>query len=146
MELGLDNLIDGKRIVQIDADVIPAPPHARYPGNHLYVNCHYDVSMSTTPLAQMYQLARTDALKIVRQLATNPMVKSSVSIVVRVQGHFPSPGAQRPARRRIYEVSMLSSELPAGAECLTPEHLTQMGALETSQLDDIAELMHQPTS
>jgi hypothetical protein len=109
MELGLNDLIDGKRIVQIDADSMPAPAHAQYP-EHLYVNCHYDVAMARTPRTDLYDAARSDGLEIVRRLATNAVARRFVSVVVRVIGHFPYPGMQRPARRRVYEVGILSAK------------------------------------
>jgi hypothetical protein len=143
MDLGLNDLIDGKRILQIDADSLPTPPQSRYPGEHLYVNCHYDVGMATMPLADLYDVARSDALEIVRRLAANPAVRGFVSVVVRVQGHFPFPELKRPARRRIYEVSILTSKLPASSVSLTSESLGKIEAVESSQLDDIAELFHQ---
>jgi hypothetical protein len=146
MELGLDSLIDGKRIVKIDGAPIPAPPHAIHPGEYLYVNCHYDVGMAKIPLNELYQIARSDALEIVRRLGTNSAVRKLVGVVVRIQGHFPCPGAMRPARRRVYEVSILTTKLPPGDPPITEDNLTQMGAFESSQIDDIAELMHQTAS
>jgi len=146
MDLGLHSLIDGRRIVEIDAAPIPAPPNSRHPGEHLYVNCHYDVGMAKIPLAELFQVARSDAFEVIRRLAANPAVHDFVSVVVRIQGHFPYPGAKRPARRRIYEVSILCTELPPSGVPFTPDSLTHMRAFESTQLDDIAQLIHQPAT
>ena len=88
-------------------------------------------------------VARSDALEIVRRLAANRAVRGFVSVVVRIQGHFPFPGMERPARRRIYEVAIFTSKLPRSGGPVTPETLGTLEAFEGSEIEDIAELLRQ---
>jgi hypothetical protein len=137
MELGLNDLVDSTRIVQIDADSLPSIPHAARQGNHLYVNCHYSVEISGhMPRTELYETARADVLEIVRRLTTYPAICSFLSINVRVIGHFPYPEMKRPAIRRIYAVSIDTENLPRSAAPITPETLPAMKAFEDSQLND----------
>ncbi|MEX2173227.1 MAG: hypothetical protein WD872_02625 [Pirellulaceae bacterium] len=101
--------------------------------------------MAKPPSTDLYDAARSDGLEIVRRLAEKPAVRKFVSLVVRVIGHFPDPQMQRPARRRIYEVSVLSNNLPTGSRPISRADLKRMGAVEGSQIDDVAELLHQTT-
>lgn len=144
MELHLSNLVDGKRIVQIDADSLPSIPRAARQGNHLFVNCHYAVEVSgRTPRNELYVAARTDALEIVRRLTAYLAIRSFLSVNVRVMGHFPYPGMTRPALRRIYAVSIDTENLPRNAAPITPEMLPAMKAFEESQLEDAPEAVHE---
>src|SRR5689334_21682118 len=88
MDFRLDDLIDHKRIVAIDATPVPAPPHSRYPGLHLLVNCHYDVAMADKAAPDLLEIARADALDVMRRLAADPNAANHVSVVVTVYGHF----------------------------------------------------------
>ncbi|HUE73779.1 MAG TPA: hypothetical protein VMP01_23065 [Pirellulaceae bacterium] len=137
MNVQLDDLVDRKRIVAIDATPIPAPPNSPHPGEHLFVNCHYDVSQAKRPLHELASDARGDALQIVRRLGANPIVQAYVSAVVTVYGHFPVHGAARPARRRIYRVGVLAKDLPANGTLLGPDFFSRFGVDESSELDDI---------
>jgi hypothetical protein len=143
MDFGLDDLIDHERIIALDATPVPAPPHSRYPGLHLLVNCHYDVAMAQRTPAELLDLARYDALQAMRRLAADPKTAKYVSVVVTIYGHFPCPGAVRPARRRMYRLNILTEELIASGAAMTPAGLSAMHADESSELDDVAELLHQ---
>ena len=142
MKTTLADLVDQKRIVAIDATPIPAPPNSSHPGDHLFVNCHYDVGMANIPHQELLEEARGDALEIVRILAAQPRI-DVVSVVVTVYGHFPSPGAPRLARRRIYRANVLYRDLPIEASLVTADFFSRVAAAESSELDDLAELLHQ---
>jgi hypothetical protein len=143
MDFELDDLVDHARIVALDATPVPAPSQSRYPGMHLLVNCHYDVAMAEKTPAELLDFARQDALHAMRRLAGHPETAKYQSVMVTVYGHFPCPGAVRPARRRIYRLNILTEELLAGNAAMTPTSLTAMRADESSELDDVAELLHQ---
>lgn len=140
----LSNLVDHGRIVAIDEAAVPAPPNSSYPGEHWFVNCHYHPSMSALAAAEMLYEARNDALVMLRQLADRPKVREFVSIVITVYCHIPVAGAARPARRRAYRTHVLCRDLPHGASQLTCESFQQLRADEDSELDGVAELLHQP--
>lgn len=142
MHLELGNLVDHQRIVAIDATPVPAPPNSEYPGEHLLVNCHYAADHASRPPHELLEEARADALQIVSRLASTPNIHDYVSAVVTVYGHFSVAGAPRPARRRIYRVNVLCKDLPASGAPVTPDYFAQMQAVESSELDDVAELLH----
>ena len=52
-------------------------------------------------------------------------------------------GAARPARRRIYRVNILCKELPVSGALVTPDFFAHVQAVESSELDDVAELLHE---
>jgi hypothetical protein len=142
MDFGLDELVDHKRIVAMDATPVPAPPHSLYPGLHLLVNCHYDVALAEKAPAYLLENAREDALQVVRRLAADSEVSKYVSVLVTIYGHFPCPGAERPARRRIYRLNILTEELLAVGVAITSTSLSATHADESSELAPIAELLH----
>lgn len=143
MDFQLDDLIDHDRIVAIDAAPIPAPPASSHPGEHLFVNCHYDVSQATRPPHELLDFARADARKIVERLAANRGISRYVSAIITVYGHFPCAGAVRPARRRIYRVDVLGKDFPSNGSPITSNFFAQVQAAESSELDDVAELLHE---
>jgi hypothetical protein len=50
---------------------------------------------------------------------------------------------ERPARRRIYEVAILTSKLPSSSVAVTPESLCTLEVIEGSEIEDIAELLRE---
>jgi hypothetical protein len=142
MDVGLDDLVDQKRIVAIDATPVPAPPQSAYPGVHLLVNCHYDVALAEKAPALLLESAREDALQVMRRLAAEPKAAKYVSIMVTIYGHFPCANADRPARRRIYRLNILAEELFTSRSGVTQSNLATMRADESSELDEISELLH----
>ncbi len=143
MDWKLDNLVDQRRIVAIDVTPLPAPPGSEYPGEHLFVNCHYGASDATRPPHELLNEARADVLQIFSRLASVPSIHDYVSVVVTAYGHFPAPGAARPARRRIYRVNILCQYLASDGAAITPDFFSHVRAVESSELDDVAELLHQ---
>jgi hypothetical protein len=143
MNFGLDSLVDGKRIVAIDVGPVPFPSHALHPGEHLFANCHYGSSMADVSLADMFHIARNDALEILRRLASTSAIQMYVGLVACIYGHFPVAGAERPARRRIYDIGVLCRNLLRHDGPLTLDSFAGIYAIENSQLTDIAELRHQ---
>lgn len=143
MDFQLNDLVDRQRIVAIDATPVPAPPGASHPGEHLFVNCHYDVSQAARPPHELLDVARADALQVIGRLAAAPNIHGYVSAVVTVYGHFPVAGAARPARRRIYRVNVLCKDLPANGALMTADFFSRVQAAESSELDDVAELLHE---
>ncbi len=143
MDYRLDDLVDQQRIVAVDATPVPAPPNSRYPGEHLLVNCHYGVEMAQKAPGALLDVARADAVEVMRRLAADPQTANYVSAVVTIYGHFPCPGAGRPARRRIYRLNILTRELLASGAELKADGLPGMHAEESSELEDIAELLHE---
>lgn len=146
MDESLSNLVDQRRIVAIDAGIFPEPPGSPSPGDHLLVNCHYDVSMAGIPPQEMLVEARSDALKIVRCLAAQHRCADIISIVVTVYAHIPVAGAARPARRRVYRVNVFSRDIPSNPLSVTEDFFSRVAAFESSELNDVAELLHQTTS
>jgi hypothetical protein len=146
MDFQLSNLVDHKRIVAIDATPVPAPPDSPQPGDHLFVNCHYDASQATRPRHELLDEARADALQIVGRLAGVPNIQRYPSVVMTVYGHFPVAGASRPARRRIYRVNVLGKDLPRNGAPLTPSYFSQVHAVESSELDDLSQLLHETST
>jgi hypothetical protein len=142
MNYGLEGLVDGDRIAAIDVGVVPYPPHARNPGDHLFANCHYSVAMADTPLADLFHTARSDAINILGRLASTSATQIHVGLVVCVYGHFAVPGAERPVRRRIYDICVLCRDLIHRDGPLTIDNLAELHAIEDSQLTDVAELRH----
>lgn len=146
MTYQFDDLVDRERIVAIDSAPIPAPPASSRPGEHLFVNCHYAARQADHSPQELLDLARSDALQIVGRLAATGGIGRFVSAIVTVYGHFPVAGAERPARRRIYRVGILPKDLPRNGATLTPHYFAQVHAEESSELDDVAELLHAPAS
>jgi hypothetical protein len=137
MDFGLEDLIDGTRIVKIDADSIPSPPNALAQGNYLLVNCHYSIEISgQSERTELFDTARMDVLKIAGRLAKQPIVRDFLTVNVRVVGHFPCPNMLRPAIRRIYEVSMDSRQLDCSTGKFTAGSLSTLSVFEGSQLAD----------
>lgn len=142
MDFQLDDLIDHDRIVAIDAAPIPAPPASSHPGEHLFVNCHYDVSQATRPPHELLETVRADALQIAGRLAGDHSIARYVSAIITVYGHFPCAGAVRPARQRIYRVEVFGKNFPTNGSPITSDFFAQVQAAESSELDDVAELLH----
>jgi hypothetical protein len=138
----LDNLVDRRRIVAIDATPVPAPPGSDHPGEHLLVNCHYAADHATRSPHELLDEARADALQIVSRVASIPNIHDYVSVVVTIYGHFPVSGAARPARRRVYRVNFLCKELPSDGTFVAPQFFAQVQAVESSELDEVAGLLH----
>jgi hypothetical protein len=145
MEFDLSSMVDRRRILAIDASSVPAPPQAAHPGDHLFVNCHYDVAMASHSPLELLQFARDDAQEIVHRLAINERMRNFVSLVVTIYGHFPAPGAQRPARRRIYRMNVLSDDLPTEHALAMPNWFSDLHYEESSELDELTELIHTTT-
>ena len=140
MEIGLQDLIDGKRIVAIDATPIPVPAQT---GEHLFVNCHYSPETAGhTPRTELYDAAQADVLKILNRIANIPAVRRFLSVNVRVIGHFPYPEMNRPAIRRIYAIRVDTENLPRNAASITRGMLPMMNAMEDSQLHDAPPMLH----
>jgi hypothetical protein len=142
----LSNLVDHKRIVAVDATPVRAPRNSRHPGEHLLVNCHYDVSMARATPSELLSQARADVLEITRRLAAESHLQDLVSLVVTVYGHFPIPEAARPARCRVYRTNILYRDLPTDASLVTSDFFSRLNAHESSELDDVAELLIQPAT
>ncbi|HEY2411237.1 MAG TPA: hypothetical protein VGI40_03295 [Pirellulaceae bacterium] len=142
MDIRLDDLVDHKRIVALDATPVPAPAHSPYPGLHLLVNCHYDIAMAEKAAADLLELGREDALHVLSRLAAGSSAAKYVSVVVTIYGHFPCQGADRPARMRIYRLNVLTEELLAAGTPITSTGLTEMHADESSELETVSELLH----
>jgi len=141
MDKNFSSLVDHRRIVEIDSDTVPAFPPAPVNGESLFVNCHYDTSLAATPRAELLEMARLDALEICRRLPADERMKKCAAAVVTVYGHFPVPGGNRPARRRIYRVAVLSQDLRSN-RVRSPTFLSDIKAEESSELDDVADLLH----
>jgi hypothetical protein len=137
----LANLVDQQRIVAIDAAPIPLSTNVAVPGDYLFVNCHYHASLAVLPRTELLELARVDALEICRRLATDQRMNNCVASIVTIYGHFPVPNGTRPARRRIYRVTVLSPEIRSN-RVMSPSFLSDVHAEESSELDDVAELLH----
>jgi hypothetical protein len=135
------SLVDTRRIVAVDSDMVPFPagPLQR---EYLLVNCHYDTSLATAPGVQLLDWARSDAFEICRRLTADPRLHQCAAAVVTVYGHFPVSGAARPARRRIYRVTVPAQDLRTD-RAISPSFLADIQAEESSELDDVAELLHQ---
>lgn len=99
--------------------------------------------MADVSLAELFYNARSDAMEILQRLKSSTAMQTHVGFVVCIHGHFPFPGAQRPAHRRIYDVGVLFRDLLLHAGPITVESLAAMHAIENSQLTDVAELRHQ---
>ena len=121
---------------------MPAPPSSVDSGEYLYVNCHYSVPHSVRPLQELSDSAHTDALSIAGRLATTPGIQRYLGAVITVYCHIPVIGAARPARRRAYRLSVRCKDLPTTGAPLTPELFERVCAVESAELEDIAELLH----
>jgi hypothetical protein len=144
MDDSLASLVDQTRIVAIDATVVPAPPQAALPGEYLFVNCHYNVSLANAPRTDLFDSARSDSLEICRRLAADQCIDRCVAAVVTIYGHFPVDGAARPARRRIYRVTVRSQDLRSN-RLNSSTFLSDSHAEESSELVEIVDLIHQAT-
>ena len=138
----LRGMADQKRITEIDVTPVPAPPTSSHPGEHLFANCHYNACMTVLPRQELLDLARADSVTILRRLATQQRTQNIVSFVVTVYGHFPIPGASRPARRRIYRVNVPCEALPADASLITLTFLNRPGAVQSFELDELEETLN----
>lgn len=143
MNSSLSDLVDELRIVAIDSSVIPAGPTSALPGDLLFVNCHFSVEASAGPLNFLLEEARHDAAQIMRRLVQRGEQNGVAAIVLTCYGHFPVPGAARPARRRVYRLTAHSADLPVDPARITAELFAQAIFEETSELDEVAELLHQ---
>jgi hypothetical protein len=140
----LSGMVDGKRIVAMDGLPVPAVPNSSYPGDHFFANCLYAESMATKALPLLFEEAREDALEMLRRVTTLPAARDCVSAVVTVYGQFPVPGAARAARRRIYRLGVLRKDWPPNGSQITRAYVSHLStAEESSELEDIAELLHQ---
>ncbi len=138
------HLVDHKRIIQIDSDTLPPFPNSPLKGDSLFVNCHYDVSLAGMPKAELLEQARSDTLEICQQLATDSRLDKCVAAVVTVYGHFPVHGGSRPARRRIYRVTISSKDIRSNS-VMSSSFLSDIQAEEDSELDDVADLLQHAT-
>jgi len=143
-DIHFNDLVDHNRIVAIDAALVPAGPTWPHAGDYLFVNCHYKVGHTNLPPHELLEEARADALAIVQRLKS-PHIKDYVVLTVTVYGHIEVPGAARPARRRIYRISVQCKDLPENTRDLAADELARILGEESSELDDVAELLHQTT-
>jgi hypothetical protein len=134
-------LADGQRILVVTAGEVPAPPHAKHQGNHLFVNCLYDESTRQLSSGAILAAARADTLMVLRFLVANKMVKDIVSVVIT----FVAESRIRIPRRRLYRYSIFTSALAIDEEKIdasyfSPSHET----IQSSEVEEIAVLL--PTS
>jgi hypothetical protein len=141
----LSGMVDGKRIVATDGLPVPAAPNSSCPGDHFFANCLYAESMASKARPELLEDAREDALEMLRRVTTLPQARGCVSAVMTVYGQFPVPGAARAARRRIYRLGVLRNDWPSNSSQITRAYVSNLStAEESSELEDIAELLHQP--
>ncbi len=134
----LNELVDGGRIEAISATPVPAPAHARYPGEHLVVNCQYSAIVAGSEPSELVVIARSDLARIVRVLVEEDPLAGMRSICV---SFFGCPTTAGPSQR-IYRYAVLSENCPASADAVTSDSLLEaIDCIESSDVDAVAALL-----
>ncbi len=137
MEDDLQDFVDGERIDKITSSLVPAPPHSKYPGEHLLVNCLYTATVATSEPSELICNARSDLLQIVRQLVEKNLLAESRSLSVsffgyRTEGRY----------ERLYRYSVLNESYPTDSHLLTIDSLiASSDAIESSEINVVADLL-----
>jgi hypothetical protein len=130
----LSDFADGRRLLSVEAVPIPAPAHAQFPGDHLFVNCLYHQDVGTERCEALLVAARHDTLLLIQTLLDKADLWEFKSICITFYVDI------RP-RRRSYRFSVLTSYLRDNV--LTPDDLLcwNESLLQSSQIDEIARLL-----
>jgi len=75
------------RIRDIRADVVPSAPEARYPGQHLIVNCVYDPRVAQYQPTRALSIARADVAEILQTIARAPELDEVRSVNIHLLYH-----------------------------------------------------------
>jgi hypothetical protein len=134
----LQGLVDYNRIDAIWSALVPAPPHAEFPGNHLIVNCRYPASVTLTAPNELLCIARSDLVIIVRLLIDNHLLIGSRSLFVRFLAIEP----EETQGQRVYTYSLPNEGYPKTSDLITVEGLLNIvGIIESSELDSVSYLL-----
>src|SRR4051812_1351618 len=101
----LSHLADGKRIIGIEAVLVPATPMAQHQGTHLFVNCLYSQEMIKLNPETILSSAREDTVLVLRALVERSMLDGVASVCVS----FVARGENAERVYRLYRYSILSS-------------------------------------
>jgi len=134
----LSHLADGKRLLAVEAGEIPAPPHAKHPGNHLFVNCLYHNSVNQLSSELMLAAARADTLVVLQFLRTNKMLDDIVSVCIS----FYADTESRNPRHRLYRYSIFTSSISHDEMAIDASYFSpSKESIQSSQREDIARLL-----
>ena len=141
----LDPLCKG-RIRDIQAVVVPSAPEARYPGQHLIVNCVYDSNVATYQPERALSTARADIARILQTIARAPWLDEVRSVTVYLLYHK-TPGDEQPlpvGQCRSYVYAILREGLQIAPESLDERYMTSNRFFqERSELDRLAKLLRE---
>jgi hypothetical protein len=140
----LRKVLDSRTVKAIQGCVIPAPPHAEYPGNHLFVNCFYDPLVLGWDAAALLATARADAVVMLRCLIAERAMHEIESVCLTFLIYPedpPSPDEDVPPCR-IYRYNVVSSELNVDPEAVNLQFLLSNALfLQSSRMPEISQLI-----
>jgi hypothetical protein len=141
-DMGLDgsltHLIDGKRIMAVEATLVPAPPTAEHQGNHLFVNCLYNSIVVGLPTDFALALARSDTIRILQTLVKDDMLRGTASVCVTFVTMMNLGG-----RRRLFRYSILTPSISANASEIDPSYFSRTkDCIQSSEIDAIERLIN----
>jgi hypothetical protein len=130
----LPGLVDGQQLLCIEGTFLPAPLHARYPGNHLLVNCLYNPGIACLSPEMIIRLARKDTIAILRALNTEGLPGQAQSICVT----FICKNKNRESIIRLYRFNILSEKLPCIDQDINENLFVSCDTcIQCSDVDDI---------
>jgi hypothetical protein len=133
----LSGLVDGKKVLAIEATPVPAPLGVEHPGNHLFVNCLYRADIIELRPEALLAHGRADTIRIIRKLVTSTLLDDAVSICISFM-------VRREAAEysiRVYRYSILTSELSRDANSIGASLIQSKKAIESSHHDGIVGLL-----
>lgn len=133
MSSALNQLIDDSRVDQVNWDSIPAPPHARVRGNHLFVNVRYGDRFSDASVDEFVAAAEADATTIIDNAVRSGVANGNESICVS----FFINGGQLSGRA--LRVSVMKSDFQKFVR--SGERLRDGSAVVTSEVKAIEALL-----
>lgn len=137
----------GGRIQSVSGAGIPSGPRAKYPGEHLFVNCAYDPNVAQLTPAQALATVRTDVIRLLQALPHPAALDGFRSIVVTLYYWKPPGGDPQPepvGQCRLYVYAILLEGLPTDRGTIDEQYLlNNPWAQESSELDRLMALISQ---
>jgi hypothetical protein len=132
---GYDLLVTGEHILSVRGEFVPAPPGAKYPGEHLFLNCTYKID-GQGDWPGILQQMRQDMSNLLRTITAEKLFGQAVSLCISFITN------EKPSGRRLYRYSILAEAIPSSTEAIDVNFICrETRAIESSEVTEIADLI-----
>jgi hypothetical protein len=130
-------LVDGRRILNAEGTLVPAPPGAEHPGNHLFVNCLYTPDITQQKCESILACAQADTILILQHLIINNLLTDVTSVCITFIVNLRPAGS----RYRLYRYSILTSLIAKDLNAINKACFVSPDCIQSSEDEEIAALL-----